>query len=242
MKKTVYIVQYRYYQYNSGQADNGSYWRKIEFDNLEKAKELFLKFKASIDKSLSEEENDDLVNDYIPYSGFFEDVKFLKSIVEEYDFNIERKENIDFSNCPECYCEEDGYSPGCSKCNNTGERKVSLSSIALAQSSKNWLNEKVSDIWKIYNTVFKLNYSISKWSFYGDILFITAGYSCRGSVFEEDFELPKSWLWENNVESLITNLKVIKDKEIEDEKRNEDIEKLENLKKQISTLEDKIKN
>lgn len=242
MKKTIYIVQYRYYQYNSGQADNGSYWRKQEFEDLEKAKELYYKIKASIDKTLSEDENDQLVDDYIPYAGFFEMVKFFKSIVEEYDFDTLDKENNDFSNCPQCYCDKEGYSHGCNVCNNTGEREVNKSSVELAQSSKQWLNEKVMNLWSIYNKVFQLNYSLSNWSFYGDSLLVTAGYSCRGSVFEEDFELKKEWLWESDIEKILNNLKKIKDQQKEQEKAQEDLEKLESLKIQVMQLEQKVSN
>ncbi len=59
MKNTIYIVKYKYYQYNSGMADNGTYWKKLEFENIEDAKVLYKKIQASIDKKLDEDSDYD---------------------------------------------------------------------------------------------------------------------------------------------------------------------------------------
>lgn len=85
MNKTIYIVKYTYYQYNSGQADNGYYWKKIELEDIEKAQILYQKFKDSINKKLSEEEEDNLISDYIPYMGYFTEVKLFKQVVETFE-------------------------------------------------------------------------------------------------------------------------------------------------------------
>lgn len=241
MKTIIYIVKYKYYQYNSGQADNGTYWNKKEFENIEKAKQLYTKIQDSINDKLSQEDNRELIYDYIDNGGYFKEVKFLKSIVEEYDFEIIDKINNEFVNCPDCYSEKEGYSEGCKVCGNTGTRLVNKSNVELAVSSKEWLDHKVSNLWEQYNRIFNLKYTLSNWSFYKDIIYIVAGYSCRGSIFEESFELPKEWLWNNNVEPIIMELKYIHDQEKENEQNQSKVEKIENLKKQIATLEEKNK-
>lgn len=47
MKKTIYQVEFPYYQYNSGCADNGIYTGKESFEDVESAEE----FKEKIDKA-----------------------------------------------------------------------------------------------------------------------------------------------------------------------------------------------
>lgn len=87
MKNIIYIVKYKYYQYNSGSSDNGTYYNKVEMDNLEQAKLLYKQIQDCIDKKLDEETEEDLINNYIPYGGYFKEVKMLKSTVEEYDMS-----------------------------------------------------------------------------------------------------------------------------------------------------------
>lgn len=89
MKNTIYIVKYKYYQYNSGMGDNGTYWKKLEFEDIEQAKLLYRKIQASIDKKLDDQEDYDLINDYLPYNGYFKEVKMYKAIIEEYEMNLE---------------------------------------------------------------------------------------------------------------------------------------------------------
>lgn len=89
MKNILYIVQYQYYQYNSGMGDNGTYSNKIEFENFQEAKLLYTKIQNSIDKKLDEQSEYDLVNDYLNYDGYFKQVKMFKAIVEEYQMNQE---------------------------------------------------------------------------------------------------------------------------------------------------------
>lgn len=241
MKKIIYTIKYKYYQYNSGQADNGTYWNKIELEDIEKAKTLYNKIKDCIEKKLSDEEVSSLVDDYIPYAGFFQEVKFFKSVEEEYSFESTDKINNEFLNCPHCYSEKEGYSEGCKICDNTGTRIVTKDSVELAVSSKEWLDAKVGNLWGKYNRIFNLKYSLSSWSFYEDYIYIVAGYSSRGSVFEESFELSKEWLWNTNIEPVMLELKSIQDKEKANEENQLNIEKLESLKKQIATLEEKTK-
>ena len=91
MKKTIYIIKYQYYQYNSGQADNGNYSKKIELDDSIKAKLIYQKFRDYLDNKLSDDDKRSLEDDYIPYAGYFTEVTFLKSMVEEYDLNLKKK-------------------------------------------------------------------------------------------------------------------------------------------------------
>jgi hypothetical protein len=78
-----YIVQYNYYQYNSGQSDNGYYLKEIFFKNYDEALSLYHKIKNFLNNTLSEYEKEILIDDYIPYSGFFTDVKILKCDIQE---------------------------------------------------------------------------------------------------------------------------------------------------------------
>jgi len=83
MKKTVYFIQYEYYQYNSGQADNGYYKRKYEYESKKDALTSFKKFKDYLEKKLNDEDRRNLEDNYIPYAGYFTEVKLFKSVVEE---------------------------------------------------------------------------------------------------------------------------------------------------------------
>lgn len=83
MKNIKYHVTYKYYKYNSGQADNGAYWKSIEFESFDEAKYLFSQINSSINKELLEADDDKLINNYIPYHGFFEEVKLFKLKIEE---------------------------------------------------------------------------------------------------------------------------------------------------------------
>lgn len=240
MKNNLYVIKYEYYQYNSGQADNGHYWRKVELEDLEKAKALYQRFKDAIEDKLSDSDKKDLVDDYIPYAGYFTDVKIYKSIVEEYDFDLKSIKNNSFVNCPECFSEKEGYSLGCSTCKNSGERQVTEDNVNMALSAKIWLDTKVKELWSDYDSVFKLKYSLSNWSIYGDVLFITAGYSCRGTVHEENFELQTQWLWSNDRQKIFNDLRNKQLKEKEAEQQEEDEQKLKELKEKISKLENKL--
>ena len=83
MKKTVYFIQYEYYQYNSGQADNGHYKKKYEFANRKEALNEVKKFKDYLNNKLDQDSKRNLEDNYIPYAGYFTDVKLFKSVVEE---------------------------------------------------------------------------------------------------------------------------------------------------------------
>lgn len=72
MKK--YTVEFKYYQYNSGMGDNGTYTHTESFEDLEKAKE----FKEKIDEAydyMDEYENEhykwysEYIQDINPYGG-----------------------------------------------------------------------------------------------------------------------------------------------------------------------------
>lgn len=73
-----YMLEYTYYQYNSGLSDNGVYSKKIEL-SYQKALELFERIKKDIENTKNNQniEYDDMVideelrNDLIPYEGYF---------------------------------------------------------------------------------------------------------------------------------------------------------------------------
>lgn len=66
-----YEVEYRYYQYNSGQADNGEYVRTRSFRTAEEAQALAARINASAQKKMDEDEERELQDDLIPWDGYF---------------------------------------------------------------------------------------------------------------------------------------------------------------------------
>ena len=102
MKTMSYNVIYHYYQYNSGAADNGYATKSMPYQNFEDAKKLYSKINLSIKKRKLEEErhknNDyseientewtddqdyDLINDFLQYAGYFISVKMMKVYREQ---------------------------------------------------------------------------------------------------------------------------------------------------------------
>ena len=72
-----FIIKYKYYQYNSGQGDNGNYIRKLEFSYKNEAFSVYQKFQKYLNKQLIGEDKKDLEYDYIPYSGYFTEAKLF---------------------------------------------------------------------------------------------------------------------------------------------------------------------
>lgn len=67
-----YEVKYHYYQYNSGLADNGFYTRYTECATELEAKTLAERINVDAKTvDTSEEGDEELRNDLIPWSGFF---------------------------------------------------------------------------------------------------------------------------------------------------------------------------
>lgn len=68
-----YELEYTYYQYNSGAADNGTYTKRIKYKTREEAQ----KAKADIDAAAKAHEEgrhsdaDDTEDRFIPYMGYF---------------------------------------------------------------------------------------------------------------------------------------------------------------------------
>ena len=72
-----FIIKYKYYQYNSGQGDNGNYIRKLEFSYKNEAFSVYQKFQKYLNNQLIGEDKKDLEYDYIPYSGYFTEAKLF---------------------------------------------------------------------------------------------------------------------------------------------------------------------
>lgn len=67
-----YEVAYRYYQYNSGAADNGEYTRRIEAKSAEDATDLAARINASAANKGPNEEGEYLLKrELIPFDGYF---------------------------------------------------------------------------------------------------------------------------------------------------------------------------
>ena len=72
-----FIIKYKYYQYNSGQSDSGTYIRKLEFSDKNEAFSVYQKFQKYLNNQLIGEDKKDLEYDYIPYSGYFTEAKLF---------------------------------------------------------------------------------------------------------------------------------------------------------------------
>lgn len=103
MKTMSYNVIYHYYQYNSGAGDNGYGTASLGYTTFEEAKKWYNKINLSIEKrkndderyknnDYSEQENPvwtedqdyELINDLLPYSGYFVSVKIMKIYREKF--------------------------------------------------------------------------------------------------------------------------------------------------------------
>ena len=72
-----FTIKYKYYQYNSGQGDNGNYIHKLEFSDKNEAFSVYQKFQKYLNNQLIGEDKKDLEYDYIPYSGYFTEAKLF---------------------------------------------------------------------------------------------------------------------------------------------------------------------
>ena len=59
-KMEYFIIKYKYYQYNSGQGDNGNYIRKLEFSDKNEAFNAYQKFQKYLKNQLTHEDKKDL--------------------------------------------------------------------------------------------------------------------------------------------------------------------------------------
>ena len=70
--KTSYEVEYYYYQYNSGMADNGHKIGIISKPTLSEAKEIVRQIGLSKEEThIGVEQTTDAILDYISYDGYF---------------------------------------------------------------------------------------------------------------------------------------------------------------------------
>lgn len=103
-----YTLVYHYYQYNSGAADNGYYKKTLIFkeQQLNEVMELAKKIKLSIARrseeearyesddnsewnfELSEDDNRELIQQLLPYDGYFTKCQLIKSVIEQSIVNI----------------------------------------------------------------------------------------------------------------------------------------------------------
>lgn len=249
MKKIVYELNYGYYKYNSGNADNGNYKNIIVYEEsrYNEVLSLFNDISLSLSKKLTGEKNKVLIDRYIPYGGFFNDVKLIKVVRDEIVIGEDGQMNknqeyirTDFSDCEHCYSIEEGYSPGCMHCNQTGQRELSPEAIALAINATEWSETQVRSLWKDYNSIFKLNLGFTKWSMYSNIVLIEAGFSCRGSYTGKSFELPDAWLYASNRKELIQKSYDEKEAKKNKENKQSQEQKFLRLKEETKDLEEQI--
>lgn len=81
MTKTVtefFEITYRFYQYNSGQADNGEYVRVLKRETEAEALTIARRIRDCIGNDDLDEDQRDLLYDLIPYDGYFLKVSVAK--------------------------------------------------------------------------------------------------------------------------------------------------------------------
>ena len=163
----------------------------------------------SIAKKLDSDKDSDLCDCYIPYGGFFENVALTKVVRDELLIGENGKMNdapvyvnTYFGDCDHCYVQDEGYSPGCTHCNE-GKRKLTTDAMALAMSAHEWSDDQVRELWKEYNSIFGLKMGLTKWNICSNTLNLEGGYSYRGSYTGHDFEFPLAWLYDKDRKELI---------------------------------------
>lgn len=77
-ESVTYEVEYRYYQFNSGAADNGEYVRRREFASAEDALALARRIEACVAGTLDEDSRRELEDDLIPWAGYFRYARVFK--------------------------------------------------------------------------------------------------------------------------------------------------------------------
>jgi len=80
---TFYRIWFTYYRYNSGNADNGNYTRKVDFNTLEEAVAAKWQILAYINKALPEYQRDELEEEFLGgrCEGFFKSFDSMEKIV-----------------------------------------------------------------------------------------------------------------------------------------------------------------
>jgi hypothetical protein len=95
MKKTYYELNYTYYQYNTGMADNGTYNRTKTYTDYNQA----LKYYKAILKEIGNDgdvgEHEELENEFLPNAGYFINAKLTKSIRENIVLDENGNESIE---------------------------------------------------------------------------------------------------------------------------------------------------
>lgn len=70
MSEKCYILQYKYYQYNDGSSNNGTYTGSLRFNSIKEASKLFEKIFYYLNNQLTELEKSELEENLIPYAGY----------------------------------------------------------------------------------------------------------------------------------------------------------------------------
>jgi hypothetical protein len=79
-----YEVEYYYYQYNSGMADNGDYTKRILCSNVDEARKIIDNINSAIATRFVKNDIDPIhiESELIPYSGYFTAPPVLFEITE----------------------------------------------------------------------------------------------------------------------------------------------------------------
>ena len=86
MVEHYFEVEYRYYQFNSGQADNGFYNKIIQFKDEQEAISLASRIEADAllnRKDIHDDVDQELRDEFIPWSGYFTGAKVYRCQREE---------------------------------------------------------------------------------------------------------------------------------------------------------------
>lgn len=82
----MYKVKFKYYQYNSGRGDNGTFEAFAKFDTLGEASEFVDRVNTYLDMDYvsdgEREWTDDFLMSYVSYAGYFISVGDIYSVTE----------------------------------------------------------------------------------------------------------------------------------------------------------------
>ncbi len=114
--------------------------------------------------------------------------------------------SIDFNTCPACkgdpfgtYAADTPFTSDhpCQACQETGERIIDRDVIDEALRSKDWLDERIANVFVDYCQVFKIHkaYGVDEWRIEGNELHIKQDTSCRGCYDYEWRRFPLEYLY-----------------------------------------------
>jgi hypothetical protein len=122
--------------------------------------------------------------------------------------------SYDFCNCPACkgdptgeWVENSRFSADkpCDVCDGSGQRKIDSETIDMAMDAREWLDERVTDVFGDYCNAFGFHmaYGVESWSFNGSTLDIVQDISCRGCHDTASHSISSRYLYAERDDRLV---------------------------------------